>query len=72
MDILKSLGMEPDGMVGHSVGELACGYADGCLTRKETILAAYERGQSIKTTQTPKGAMAATGKAYKRGSGCYG
>ncbi|KAG5684243.1 hypothetical protein PVAND_013480 [Polypedilum vanderplanki] len=27
-DILKSLGIEPDYIIGHSVGELGCAYAD--------------------------------------------
>ncbi|KOB71689.1 Uncharacterized protein OBRU01_13331, partial [Operophtera brumata] len=29
---------------GHSVGELGCAYADGCLTAEEMILSAYSRG----------------------------
>lgn len=31
-DCLKSLGVSPDGMIGHSVGELGCAYA-GMLIR---------------------------------------
>ncbi|KOB69631.1 Uncharacterized protein OBRU01_16488, partial [Operophtera brumata] len=30
--------------IGHSVGELGCAYADGCLTAEEMILSAYSRG----------------------------
>ena len=39
-------GITPDGIVGHSVGELGCAYADGSFTAKEVILAAYWRGMS--------------------------
>ena len=45
VDVLWSLHIKPDGIVGHSVGELGCAYADGCLTADETVLAAYWRGQ---------------------------
>ncbi len=62
MDTLKTVGVQPDGMIGHSVGELACGYADGCLTRAQIVLAAYWRGHSIKKSKVPKGAMAAVGE----------
>ena len=48
--------------MGHSVGELACGYADGSLSHSEAILAAYWRGRSIKEANLPAGGMAAVGK----------
>ncbi|XP_026677524.1 fatty acid synthase-like [Diaphorina citri] len=41
VNVLKTLGVEPDGIVGHSIGELSCSYADGGFTLEETILAAY-------------------------------
>ena len=41
IDLLCKLGLQPDGIVGHSVGELACGYADGSLSHSEAVLAAY-------------------------------
>jgi len=45
VDMLKEeYGIEPAGMLGHSAGEIPCGYADGCLTREQTILIAYHRG----------------------------
>lgn len=40
----KEYGIVPAGMLGHSAGEIPCGYADGCLTREQTILIAYHRG----------------------------
>ena len=62
VDCLKAVGLEPDGIVGHSVGELGCAYADGGLTAEETVLAAYWRGRCVRDAKLPKGAMAAIGK----------
>ena len=55
-------------MVGHSAGELGCGYADGCITAEQTILAAYCRGEvnytreNISTPALIHGTMVAVGK----------
>ncbi|XP_037610720.1 fatty acid synthase [Sebastes umbrosus] len=65
IDLLTKLGLQPDGIVGHSVGELACGYADGSLSHTEAILAAYWRGRCIKEANLPPGAMAAIGLTWK-------
>jgi fatty acid synthase len=64
-DVLTTLGMVPDGMVGHSVGELGCAYADGCFTLEQTVLAAYWRGRSIIETKLIKGQMAAVGLTWE-------
>jgi fatty acid synthase, animal type len=61
VDVLKSLGLTPDYIIGHSVGELGCAYADGCFTAEETILVAYFRGLVGIETNSIKGAMAAVG-----------
>lgn len=45
-DVLKAVGIQPDGIIGHSVGELGCAYADGCLTAEEMILSAHARGRA--------------------------
>ncbi|KAJ0172969.1 hypothetical protein K1T71_011145 [Dendrolimus kikuchii] len=65
-DILKELGLVPDNIIGHSVGELGCAYADGCLTAEEMILSAYSRG--LVSLQTPfiRGSMAAVGMGYEQ------
>lgn len=60
--MLSSMNLKPDGIVGHSVGELGCGYADGCQTAEETVLAAYWRGRCIEEAKLPPGGMAAVGK----------
>nr|DBA27527.1 TPA: hypothetical protein GDO54_008007 [Pyxicephalus adspersus] len=65
IDMLKAMKLEPDGIVGHSVGELACGYADNSLTHAEAILAAYWRGRSIKEAKLPPGGMAAVGLTWE-------
>lgn len=56
------MGLQPDGIIGHSLGEVACGYADGCLSQEEAVLAAYWRGHCIKEANIPPGAMAAVGR----------
>ncbi|CAF94659.1 unnamed protein product, partial [Tetraodon nigroviridis] len=66
IDLLAKLGLQPDGIVGHSVGELACGYADGSLSHSEAILAAYWRGRCIKEASLPLGGMAAVGMTWEQ------
>ncbi|KAL2077918.1 hypothetical protein ACEWY4_025603 [Coilia grayii] len=65
IDMLQNMGLQPDGIVGHSVGELACGYADGSLSHTEAILAAYWRGRCIKEANLPPGGMAAVGLTWE-------
>lgn len=57
-DLLNYLDIVPDGIVGHSVGEICCAYADGCFTLEQTILAAYWRGRSIRNSHLIPGKMA--------------
>jgi fatty acid synthase len=62
VDVLTTVGIHPDGILGHSVGELGCAYADGAFTAEQTVLAAYWRGRCILESKLPHGAMAAVGK----------
>ncbi|XP_050685039.1 fatty acid synthase-like isoform X1 [Leptidea sinapis] len=64
-DILTAVGFVPDKIIGHSVGELGCAYADGCFTAEEMIMSAYSRG--LVSVQTPfiRGSMAAVGVGYE-------
>ncbi|KAK4881873.1 hypothetical protein RN001_005192 [Aquatica leii] len=64
-DILRGLGVVPDGIIGHSVGELGCAYADGCFTSEQMILSAYYRGKASLEATLITGMMAAVGKGYK-------
>ncbi|KAK3875727.1 hypothetical protein Pcinc_019416 [Petrolisthes cinctipes] len=62
IELLKSVGMkEVSGLVGHSVGELGCAYADDALTAEQTVLSAYWRGHAVQSATLPPGAMAAVG-----------
>ncbi|XP_021932223.1 fatty acid synthase-like isoform X2 [Zootermopsis nevadensis] len=61
VDVMRAVGIEPDGIVGHSVGELGCGYMDGCLTAEQMVLAAYYCGRAALEAELIKGMMAAVG-----------
>lgn len=65
VDLLTAMEIKPDGIVGHSVGELGCAYADGSLTAEETVLAAYWRGRCISEATLPAGKMAAVGLSWE-------
>ncbi|XP_061706817.1 fatty acid synthase-like [Cydia pomonella] len=65
-DILLELGLVPEKIIGHSMGELGCAYADGCMTAEEVILAAYGRGLVSKQTPFIRGSMAAVGIGYEQ------
>ncbi|CAL1290423.1 unnamed protein product [Larinioides sclopetarius] len=61
IDVLKQLDIKPDGIVGHSTGELLCAYADSCFSAEQTVLAAYHRGNSVENANLPQGQLAAVG-----------
>ncbi|XP_049520499.1 LOW QUALITY PROTEIN: fatty acid synthase-like [Dermacentor silvarum] len=65
VDMLLALGIRPDGMVGHSLGEIGCAYADGCHTAEEAVLSAFWRGHCVEMGNLPKGAMAAVGLSWE-------
>lgn len=37
LDLLKEIGLKPDGFFGHSFGELLCGYLDGLITDQQVL-----------------------------------
>ncbi|XP_054714096.1 fatty acid synthase-like [Uloborus diversus] len=65
IDLLKYIEINPDGIVGHSTGELVCAYADGCCTAEQTILSAYWRGKAVESSKLASGAMAAVGLTWE-------
>ncbi|KAF7404757.1 hypothetical protein HZH66_003663 [Vespula vulgaris] len=65
VDLLTSVGILPDYIIGYSVGELGCAYADGSLTLEETILAAYSLGISVTEAKIPHYSVAVVGLGYK-------
>lgn len=62
VDVLREeYGITPGGVLGHSAGEIACGYGDGCFTREQTVLVAYHRGRMCPEHNISGGLMAAVG-----------
>jgi NADPH:quinone reductase-like Zn-dependent oxidoreductase/malonyl CoA-acyl carrier protein transacylase len=64
-DLLRSWGIKPAAVVGHSSGEIGAAYAAGALDLESCVAIAYFRGQSIVTLKRKypelKGAMMAVG-----------
>lgn len=60
VNLLRSWGVHPAGVVGHSSGEIAAAYAAGAIGMKDALLVAFYRGVSS-TEQRRPGAMAAVG-----------
>lgn len=66
VDLLTHMEIKPDGFLGHSVGDLACAYADGALTLEQTMLVAYWRATSLSDkTIIPVGLMAAVSLSHE-------
>ena len=66
VNILNSLDITPNGIIGHSFGEIAAAYADGCITAKEAIFTAAVRGHSTEgNSKIPRGAMAIIGLSWE-------
>ena len=66
-DVLKSLNIIPSGILGHSFGEIAAAYADGCLTTEEALLVTYYRGVVTESDKNiPRGVMAAVGLSWEK------
>src|SRR3546814_8664136 len=59
--VWKEVGVEPEGFLGHSAGEIAAGYLDGALTLRQAILVAYWRNEVIARATLGKGSMYAVG-----------
>ncbi|KAG5873391.1 hypothetical protein JTB14_027737 [Gonioctena quinquepunctata] len=57
-DVLFSLGIHPDGIAGHSLGEIGCAYAGGHITPEQAALLAYARAYWSRIINTPPGLMA--------------
>ena len=60
--MLRSWGISPSAVVGHSSGEIAAAYASGAITAQDAISIAYHRGQAtLPLKSSHKGGMAAIG-----------
>jgi acyl transferase domain-containing protein len=60
VNLLRSWGISPAAVVGHSSGEMAAAYAAGAITAEEAIIIAYYRGQVTRKV-TSQGGMVAVG-----------
>jgi fatty acid synthase len=66
IEVLLKLDIIPDGIIGHSFSEIACAYADQCLSTEEAILTSYWRGVVTENdNQIPKGLMAEVGLSWE-------
>eukprot|EP01038_Epipyxis_sp_PR26KG_P009638 gene9638-12977_t len=46
-NMLKEKGFQPDYILGHSLGEITCSYADGCLSEVQCIQIAFVRSHLV-------------------------
>ncbi|KAL9945874.1 Type I Polyketide synthase [Verticillium nonalfalfae] len=64
-NLLRSWGVQPSSVVGHSSGEIAAAYAAGAINLKDAIAAAFHRGQAVLRLKAKhadlRGAMLAAG-----------
>jgi acyl transferase domain-containing protein/acyl carrier protein len=58
--LLASVGIVPDAIVGHSVGEVSSAYAAGVLTLREAALVSFQRSR-LQATTAGTGKMLAVG-----------
>lgn len=61
VDELKSWGISPSKVVGHSSGEIAAAYSVGALSHRDALAAAYFRGKAAASLKTHKDGTAAVG-----------
>lgn len=64
VNLMRSWGVSPTAVVGHSSGEIAAAYASNAITAKAAIIVAYYRGQVTKAKLRP-GGMLAVGMSFK-------
>ncbi len=60
----ESMGIKPDGVVGHSIGEVAAGYISGMFTFEEAVKVIYYRSK-VQHQASGKGKMLAVGLEEK-------
>ncbi|CCU99902.1 hypothetical polyketide synthase [Malassezia sympodialis ATCC 42132] len=60
-DLWVDLGVKPDVVMGHSVGEIAAMYASGALSHEKAIRTAIARSNALTLLDTVDGQMAALG-----------
>lgn len=64
VDLYKHYDIQPVGVVGHSIGEVAAGYVAGALTLEQAVDVIYHRSQA-QNRASGKGGMLAVGLTYE-------
>jgi malonyl CoA-acyl carrier protein transacylase len=59
---MRAVGIQPDGIMGLSLGELGCSYMDNCFSAEQVALAAYYCGCALLETELIRDSMAAVCK----------
>lgn len=57
-EMWKARGVEPEAVVGHSMGEVPAAYMAGALSLEDALLVIYHRGRLIQTLTGGRGKMA--------------
>ncbi|XP_074605068.1 fatty acid synthase-like [Brevipalpus obovatus] len=71
IDLLRLLDVEFDGIIGHSIGEVAAAYADGAASQEQALKTAYWLAKSGLNDGKSRGLMAAIGLPWdKAGKRC--
>ncbi|GLV38468.1 Fatty acid synthase 3 [Carabus blaptoides fortunei] len=65
VDLLTTVEVKPVGLIGYSIGELACAYCDGALTLEQAILCAYYLGHAADKCKNTSGAMVSVESGYE-------
>ncbi|RAK91537.1 polyketide synthase [Aspergillus costaricaensis CBS 115574] len=60
VDQLRTWGITPSAVVGHSSGEIAAAYAAGLLSAREAFVTSFYRGEAV-AQKSPGGSMLAVG-----------
>ncbi len=63
-EMWKAMGIHPGAVVGHSIGEVAAGYASGALTLEQAVLLIFHRSR-VQHKATDKGRMLAVGISFE-------
>ncbi|MBK6522719.1 MAG: acyltransferase domain-containing protein [Sphingobacteriaceae bacterium] len=64
-EMWKAMGVTPSAVVGHSIGEVAAGYASGALTLEQAVLLIFHRSR-VQHKATDKGKMLAAAQHCRR------
>lgn len=65
VDLLTTIDVKPVGLIGYSIGELACAYCDGALSLEQAILCAYYLGQAAEKCKSASGTMISVESGYE-------